>query len=101
MELKELEQVMERKRKKKEKNKGKRKEKSEGQGQYAGGDTPPAKNKIQEDVEMLDEGRFSLYEDLSDYEKQLEVKDEAPVIPPVTKRKSLPNVRWDLRQRNP
>ncbi|KAF8415347.1 hypothetical protein EV426DRAFT_665610 [Tirmania nivea] len=46
-------------------------------------------NRIQEDVEMVDEERFTLYEDLSDYEKEEVVKDEAPVTPPVTKKQPV------------
>jgi len=37
---------------------------------------------------MVDEERFSLYEDLSDYEKEV-VKDEAPVTPPITKKQPI------------
>ncbi|KAF8432297.1 hypothetical protein BGX38DRAFT_1276833 [Terfezia claveryi] len=59
---------------------GKRKERAKGSGSAGG--TPLAKSRAQEDVQMLDEGRFAQHEDLSDYEK--ESADEAPVAPPVT-----------------
>ncbi|RPB26199.1 hypothetical protein L211DRAFT_701418 [Terfezia boudieri ATCC MYA-4762] len=58
--------VVEKKKKRQSKGKGKEKE---------------GAKEIQEDVEMVDEERFSQYEDLSDYGK-----DEAPVTTPVTKK---------------
>ncbi|RPB23925.1 hypothetical protein L211DRAFT_229987 [Terfezia boudieri ATCC MYA-4762] len=92
-----LEEAIEKKREKKEskeRSKGMGKRKERAKDSRPAGDTPPAKNKIQEDVEMLDEGRFSPYEDVSDYGKEVEevMKDEAPVTPPVTK-KSPPNAK--------
>ncbi|KAF8430732.1 hypothetical protein BGX38DRAFT_1277770 [Terfezia claveryi] len=97
--VKVLEEVM--KRKKVKKAGKERKEKSEGKGKgklrakdsTTVGDTLLAKNKIQEDEEMVDVGRFSPYKDLSDYEKEEDIgkvgKDEAPVTPPVTKKQPV------------
>ncbi|KAF8459339.1 hypothetical protein BGX38DRAFT_1264279 [Terfezia claveryi] len=67
--------VEEQRRRKQKRSKGKGKEKEE------------TKNR-NIDVEMADEGRFSPYEDLSEYEKE-EVKGEAPVTPPITKKKPV------------
>ncbi|KAF8422837.1 hypothetical protein BGX38DRAFT_1279726 [Terfezia claveryi] len=68
-----------------EEKKKKRQRESKGKGKEKEG----AKHsiQIQEDVEMVDEERFALHEDLSDYEKEEEVvKDTAPVTPPITKK---------------
>ncbi|KAF8417621.1 hypothetical protein BGX38DRAFT_1264088 [Terfezia claveryi] len=83
---------MERKKMRKERSKGK------GKGKTSAGDTPPVKIQTQEDVETVDEGRFSPYEDLSAYKKEMEIeaKDGAPVTPPVPKHRPLKS-----RQRNP
>ncbi|KAF8428532.1 hypothetical protein EV426DRAFT_711199 [Tirmania nivea] len=80
-------QRKERERKEKGEAKGKRKGKERAKDSVSAGDTPPAKNKKKEDEEM----GFSLYEDLSDYEKEVEeiVKDEAPVTPPVTQKQPI------------
>ena len=43
-------------------------------------------SKQDKDTEMVDTDRYILYEDLSDYEK--EVEDVAPVTPPITKKQT-------------
>ncbi|KAF8446697.1 hypothetical protein BGX38DRAFT_1143097 [Terfezia claveryi] len=67
--------VEEKKKKRQRQSKGKGKIQKEG---------AKDRTQIQEDVEMVDEERFAQYEDLSDYEKEKAVKDEAPVTPPIT-----------------
>jgi len=52
----------------------------------------------QEDEVMLDTGRYSPYEDLSEYEKEME--GVAPVYPPSPKSRP-PDVRWNDRQVDP
>ncbi|KAF8416305.1 hypothetical protein EV426DRAFT_432378 [Tirmania nivea] len=67
------------------KKKGQRQSKGKGKEKEGAKDS----DRIQEDVEMVDQERFTLYEDLSDYEKEEVVKDEAPVTPPVTKKQPV------------
>ena len=80
-----LESAIERKKTKKERKKGNRKEKEGAKDGKLEGDTPPP-IKIQEDIMMKGIDRYSPYEDLSEYEKELE--DAAPVNPPITKKQT-------------
>ena len=97
---KELEGAIKRKKEKTERKKEKGKGKEGAKDRRSGGDTPPP-TKPKEDVIMEDLDRYSPYEDLSGYEK--EVEDVALVI---TKRQvvlakaenpNLPNTSQPLR----
>ncbi|KAF8420461.1 hypothetical protein EV426DRAFT_576400 [Tirmania nivea] len=80
-------------RKEKREEKGKRKGKKKAKDSLSAGDTPLAKNKRKKDEEMVDLQGLSLYENLSDYEKEGEVgkvvKDKAPVTYPITKKQPV------------
>ena len=66
-----------------EEAKGKGKERAKDRRQE---DDTPSSSKQDKDTEMVDSDRFTLYEDLSDCEK--EVEDVAPVTPPITKKQT-------------
>ena len=81
----ELEGVIKRKKERSQKGKGKGKEKDGAKDRIQEDDTPFFKEQ-DKDTEMVDLDRFTLYEDLSEYEK--EVEDVAPVTPPITKKQT-------------
>ena len=66
-----------------------RERKGEGQGQWIG---------KQEDPVMLDTCRYSPYEDLSEYEKEME---DVARVTPLSPKNRPPDVRWNDRQVDP